>query len=64
MVSFLVREKNVYYGGLDFWSVKFKIVTVKPGGQTTVIFVADAPFITSYWPLSGTAKADLRVEAQ
>ncbi len=65
VISFYVHEKNVYYGGLDFRSVKFKTETVKPGGQTAVTFLADASFtITSYWPLSGTAKADLRVEVQ
>lgn len=62
-LAFVVRTINVYYGGLDFRSLKFKTESVKPGGSTIVEFTADESFtITSYWPASGVRKADLRVE--
>lgn len=65
VIHFIVREKNVYYGGLDFRSAKFKTAAVKPGGTTAVEFVADDQLlITSYWPASGVRKADLKVEIQ
>ena len=65
VIHFIVRETNVYYGGLDFRSPKFKTPSVKPGGTTSVEFTADEPFtITSYWPASGVKKADLNVEVK
>lgn len=64
-ITFVVRTENVYYGGLDFRSSKFKTPSVKPGGSTTVEFVADESLvITSYWPLSGVEKAKLKVEVR
>jgi hypothetical protein len=57
-----VRSSNVYYGGLDFRSEKFKTEPVKPGQKTEVEFIADKDFIIeSYWPLSNVKKAELRV---
>ncbi len=64
-ITFAVRTENVYFGGLDFRSQKFKTESVKPGGSTQVEFTADEPFtITSYWPASGVRKADLRVDVK
>lgn len=64
-LTFVVRKTNVYLGGLDFRSAKFKTESVKPGGSTAVEFTADEPFtITSYWPAFGVRKADLRVEVR
>jgi len=57
-LTFAVRTSNVYYGGLDFRSSKFKTEAVKPGGSVTVEFAADESFeFQSYWPLSGVLKA-------
>lgn len=62
-LTFIVRSENVYYGGLDFRSSKFKTETVKPGGSTAVEFTADdALKITSYWPLTDTSKATLTID--
>lgn len=62
-LHFLVRAEQVYYGGLDFRSSKFRTETVKPGGTAAVEFLADEPFvITSYWPASGVIKSTLQVE--
>jgi len=62
ILTFAVRDKNVYYGGLDFRSDKFKTDPVKPGQTTTVKFIADQNFIvSSYWPLSNVKKADLKI---
>ena len=59
----IVRTDKVYFGGLDFRSDKFKTESVRPGGETIAEFSADSPFvISSYWPLSGVKKAELRVE--
>lgn len=64
-IHFSVRERNVYFGGLDFRSAKFKTPSVKPGGATSVEFTADGDLlITSYWPASGVRKADLKIEAR
>lgn len=64
-ITFAVRSTDVYFGGLDFRSPKFKTESVKPGGSTTVEFMADENLlITSYWPASGVRKADLRVEVK
>lgn len=64
-IHFIVRTANVYYGGLDFRSSKFKTETVKPGGITNVEFIADESFaFTSYWPLSDVQKASGKVVAQ
>jgi hypothetical protein len=61
-ITFVVRNSNVYYGGLDFRSPKFETRQVRPGEKTTVEFVADESFtFTSYWPLSGVQKATGRV---
>jgi hypothetical protein len=57
-----VRSSNVYYGGLDFRSEKFKTEPVKPGQKTEVEFIADKDFIIeSYWPLSNAKKAELKI---
>jgi hypothetical protein len=57
-----VKSNNVYYGGLDFRSEKFKTEPVKPGQKTEVEFIADKDFIIeSYWPLSNVKKAELKV---
>jgi hypothetical protein len=57
-----VRSNNVYYGGLDFRSEKFKTEPVKPGQKVEVEFIADKDFIVeSYWPLSNVKKAELKV---
>jgi hypothetical protein len=62
---FIVRSTNVYYGGLDFRSDTFKTSTILPGGVGNVEFAADSSFvISSYWPLSGVKKAELKVEAK
>lgn len=61
-INFIVRSTNVYYGGLDFRSPKFKTEAIKPGGTTLVEFTADEPFtISSYWPASGVLKATINV---
>ncbi|MDP3785126.1 MAG: DUF5667 domain-containing protein [bacterium] len=61
----LVRTDKVYFGGLDFRSDKFKTESVKPGGSTSVEFVADESFvITSWWPVSSVRKADLKIEVR
>ncbi|MBI4059685.1 hypothetical protein HY406_01320 [Candidatus Giovannonibacteria bacterium] len=61
----IVKTERVYFGGLDFRSDKFKTGSVKPGEDTTVEFTADDSFvISSYWPLSGVKKAELRVEVK
>jgi hypothetical protein len=57
-----VKSSNVYYGGLDFRSEKFKTEPVKPGQKTEVEFIADKDFIIeSYWPLSNVKKAELKI---
>jgi hypothetical protein len=57
-----VKSSNVYYGGLDFRSEKFKTEPVKPGQKTELEFIADKDFIIeSYWPLSNVKKAELKV---
>jgi hypothetical protein len=57
-----VRSSNVYYGGLDFRSEKFKTEPVRPGQKTEVEFIADKDFIIeSYWPLSNVKKAELKI---
>jgi hypothetical protein len=57
-----VRSSNVYYGGLDFRSEKFKTETVKPGQKAEVEFIADKDFIIeSYWTLSNVKKAELKI---
>lgn len=61
-LNFIVRRTNVYFGGLDFRSAKFRTPAISPGGSTSVDFVADGDLlITSYWPASGVRKAELRV---
>ena len=57
-----VRANNVYYGGLDFRSEKFKTEPVKPGQRAEVEFIADKDFvIESYWPLSNVKKSELKI---
>jgi hypothetical protein len=64
-LTFKVRSSNVYYGGLDFRSDKFKTESVKPGQSATVEFTADESFsFRSYWPASGVLKATGQVIAQ
>jgi ABC-type transporter Mla subunit MlaD len=61
-ITFAVRRENVYFGGLDFRSSKFRSASVKPGESTTVDFVADESFeFSSYWPLSDRLKATGKV---
>lgn len=61
-LTFVVRQSNVYYGGLDFRSEKFKTEPVKPGNMTKVEFITDKSFVvSSYWPLSDVKKADLSI---
>lgn len=61
-ITFRVRNTGVYYGGLDFRSVKFQTDPVGPGKSTTVEFVADEPFsFSSYWPSSSRLKATVEV---
>ena len=64
-LTFKVKTENIYYGGLDFRSAKFKTPQILPGESTTVEFVADASFtITSYWPASSVKKANLEIVVQ
>ena len=64
-IHFIVRNSNVYYGGLDFRSIKFKTGAIKPGGISTVEFVADQSFeFYSYWPLTNNLKATGSVTVQ
>jgi hypothetical protein len=57
-----VKSNNVYYGGLDFRSEKFKTEPIKPGQKTEIEFIADKDFIIeSYWPLSNVKKAELKI---
>jgi hypothetical protein len=61
-INFIVRSSNVYYGGLDFRSPKFRTEAIKPGGVTAVEFTADESFsISSYWPASGVLKASINL---
>lgn len=61
-VTFKVRSMGVYFGGLDFRSIKFSTSKVPPGGETTVQFTADQSFtVSSYWPASSQLKANLQV---
>ncbi|GIW65706.1 MAG: hypothetical protein KatS3mg094_225 [Candidatus Parcubacteria bacterium] len=58
----IVKNQNVYYGGLDFRSKKFKTEPIKPGQSTKVEFTTDESFvIESYWPLSNVKKSELKV---
>lgn len=62
-IKFFVREKNVYYEGLDFRSDYFKTVTAKPGTSITVDFIAKESFtITSFWPSTNAVKAAMKIE--
>lgn len=64
-IHFIVRTSNVYYGGLDFRSSKFKTGSIKPGATADVEFTADESFVfTSYWPLSGVQKSSGKVVVQ
>lgn len=57
-----VKDTNVYYGGLEFRSLKFKTGSIKPGGTARVEFIADQSFeFSSYWPLSNVLKATGKV---
>lgn len=57
-ITFRVRERGVYYGGLQVSSAKFETGAVAPGGSATVEFVADKPFrFSSYWPLTSVLKS-------
>lgn len=61
-ITFIVREKNVYYGGLEMKSDVFKTGTIKPGSSATVEFTADRSFgFTSWWPLSNIQKSTGKV---
>ncbi|MDP3999232.1 MAG: DUF5667 domain-containing protein [bacterium] len=64
-IHFIVRTDNVYYGGLDFRSSKFKTESVKPGGSVDVEFIADESLgFSSYWPASGVLKASGKIVVQ
>jgi len=64
-LTFLVRNYNVYYGGLDFRSSKFRTGSIKPGGSTTVEFIVDESFeFSSFWPLSNVLKATGKIIVQ
>ncbi|OHA62234.1 MAG: hypothetical protein A3E07_02955 [Candidatus Wildermuthbacteria bacterium RIFCSPHIGHO2_12_FULL_45_9] len=57
-IVFQTRAERVYYGGLDFRSLKFTTGTVLPGASVMVEFVADEPFpFSSYWPVTDVLKA-------
>lgn len=61
-ITFNVSTGNVYYGGLEFRSSKFRTSAIAPGDSTKVEFVADESFeFSSYWPASGVLKATGRV---
>ena len=58
VINFTVRKQNVYFGGLDFRSSKFKTSFARPGESVSVEFIADESFeFSSYWPSSGTLKS-------
>ncbi len=64
-LTFLVRSSNVYYGGLEFRSPKFRTPPIFAGGSNSVTFTADESFTySSYWPRSNVKKADGRVEVK
>ncbi len=64
-INFMVRETNVYYGGLDFRSSKFKTASAKPGETAAVEFTADESFeFTSWWPASNVLKSTGKVVVQ
>ena len=61
-ITFNVRTKNVYYGGLDFRGCGKTTEKVSPGGSTTVELMATSTCtITSYWPSSSRVKDRLQV---
>lgn len=61
-ITFNVRLRDVYFGGLDFRSANFETQNAKPGRTITIPFTAEKSFtITSYWPSSNRRKADLDV---
>jgi hypothetical protein len=61
-IHFSVRTSNIYHGGLEFRSSKFKTDAIKPGESTTVEFTADESLtFTSFWPLSGVQKVSGKV---
>lgn len=61
-ITFQVRSKGVYYGGLDFRGCGESSGGTKPGKSTEIEFTAsDDCKITSYWPSSGIAKDTLHV---
>lgn len=61
-IYFLVREQNVYYGGLDFRSPQFKTASAGPGKTAVVEFTASESFIiSSVWPASNVLKANLKI---
>jgi len=58
-ITFVVKNSNVYFGGLDFragpWGDTGKLLK---GSRKTVEFVADKSFeFKSYWPASNKLKA-------
>jgi len=64
-ITFLVRTKDVYFGGTDIKSPFFNTGKIPPGGNGTVEFTASESFkIESFWPSSSVKKAELRVEVQ
>jgi len=64
-ISFKVRSKGVYFGGLDFRGCGQTTAKVSPGSSTTVEFTPTSSCtITSYWPVSNRVKDNLQVIVQ
>ena len=65
-VTFDVKTDDVYFGGLEFRSEKFNSGKISPGERWTSpeITMTNTFIITSFWPSSGTKKADLEIIAQ
>ena len=61
-ITFNVKTQNVYYGGLDFRGCGQNAGKINPGSSTIVEFTASENcMITSYWPLSGVVKTNLKI---
>ena len=61
-ITFNVKTQNVYYGGLDFRGCGQNAGKINPGSSTIVEFTASENCtITSYWPLSGVVKTNLKI---
>ena len=61
-ITFIVRQSNVYYSGLQIRGPSFDTGKIAPGSRQTITLKPDATFtFTSYWPSSGVKKADGKV---